>query len=88
MYEGFPNLYIKKNLPLNVTSLDGNDLGNLTAMVYIMTQEAGSVQKINPLPSKYYYSVLEEKYNTFGFDGKILQEAVKEALGHLQPNSK
>ena len=88
MYEGFPNLYIKKNLTLNVTSLDGKDLGNLTAMVYIMTQEAANVQKINPLPGKYYYSVLEEGYKTFGFDGKILQEAVKEALGQLQPNSK
>ena len=88
IYEGFPNLYIKKNLTLNVTSLDGYDLGNLTAMVYIMTKKAAGEQDISPLPGEYYYSVLEEGYKTFGFDGKILNEGVKEAFGHLQPQNK
>ena len=88
IYEGFPNLYIKKNLTLNVTSLDGYDLGNLTAMVYIMTKKAAGEQDISPLPGEYYYSVLEEGYKTFGFDGKILNEGVKEAFGHLQPQLK
>ena len=88
MYEGFPQLYIKKNLTLNVTSLDGYNSGNLTAMVYIMTKKAARVQNISPLPSEYYYSVLEEGYKTFGFDGKILNEAVKEAISQKQPHFK
>lgn len=43
---------------------------------YIMTRKATDTRSINPLPSKYYYSVLYDGYKTFGFDGKILNEAV------------
>ena len=85
-YEGFPRFYIKKNLTLAVTSLDGQDLGEITAMVYIMTKKATEARGVNPLPSKYYYSVLDTGYKTFGFDGKILSEAVIEAIGRSQPH--
>ena len=88
MYEGFPRFYIKKNLKVAVTSLDGQDLGELTAMVYIMTKTATEARGINPMPSKYYYSVLHEGYKAFGFDGKILDEAVMEAFGRIQPQLK
>ena len=84
-YEGFPRFYVKRNLKVAVTSLDGRDLGEITAMVYIMTNEATAARGINPLPSKYYYSVLDTGYKTFGFDGKILSEAVLEALRRAQP---
>ena len=87
-YEGFPRFYIKKNLKVAVTSLDGQDLGELTAMVYIMTKTATEARGINPMPSKYYYSVLHEGYKAFGFDGKILDEAVMEAFGRIQPQLK
>ena len=86
-YEGFPRFYQKKNLKIAVESLDGEDLGELTAMVYIMTKKATEARGVNPLPSKYYYSVLDAGYKTFGFDGKILNEAVMEAFGHSQPHS-
>lgn len=85
-YEGFPSFYVKKNLKVDVTSLDGQDLGELTAMVYIMTKTAAETRGINPMPSKYYYSVLHEGYETFGFDGKILSEAVMEASVRVQPH--
>lgn len=83
-YEGFPSFYIKKNLKVAVTSLDGQDLGKITAMVYIMTKKAVETRSTNPLPSKYYYSVLFAGYKTFGFDDKILNEAVIEAVNHSQ----
>ena len=86
-YEGFPRFYQKKNLKIAVESLDGEDLGELTAMVYIMTKKATEARGVNPLPSKYYYSVLDAGYKTFGFDGKILNEAVMEAFGRSQPHS-
>ncbi|MBQ6972383.1 MAG: gamma-glutamylcyclotransferase [Synergistaceae bacterium] len=84
-YEGFPKFYGKRNLKVAVTSLDGQDLGNLTAMVYIMTRQATDTRSINLLPSKHYYSVLHEGYKTFGFDGRILNETVIEAARQVQP---
>ena len=84
-YEGYPKFYGKRNLKVAVTSLDGQNLGNLTAMVYIMTRKATDTRSINPLPSKHYYSVLNAGYKTFGFDGKILNEAVIEAARQIQP---
>ncbi len=87
-YEGYPRFYIKKNLKVDVTSLNGDHFGELTAMVYIMTKKATDARGINPLPSKYYYSVLDTGYKTFGFDDKILNGAVREAFGQVQPHSK
>ena len=78
-YEGFPRFYVKRRLKVAVTSLDGEDLGEVSAMVYIMTKEATENRGVTSLPSKYYYSVLEAGYKTFGFDDKILTEAVLEA---------
>ena len=79
-YEGFPKFYRKKELKIAVSSLSGEDLGDLDAMVYIMTKKAVNLRGENPMPGKYYYSVLKAGYETFGFDGKILDEAISEAL--------
>ena len=79
-YEGFPRFYKKKNLQVNVTSLDGEDLGEVSAMVYIMTREAVEMRKMNPAPSNYYYSVLDAGYEDFGFDKKILRKALFESF--------
>ena len=84
-YEGYPKFYGKRNLKVAVTSLDVQNLGNLTAMVYIMARKATDTRSINPLPSKHYYSVLNAGYKTFGFDGRILNEAVIEAARQVQP---
>ena len=84
-YEGYPRFYIKRKLKIAVTSLDGQNLGDITAMVYIMTRKATDTRSINPLPSEYYYSVLDTGYKTFGFDGKILTEAIIEAAELIEP---
>ena len=57
-------------------------------MVYIMTQEAVKNRSINPLPSEYYHSVLDAGYKTFGFDDKILNEAVREAVMLARPQTR
>ena len=82
-YEGFPTFYGKKNLKIAVKSLDGQSFGKLTAMVYIMTKKAVDMRSANPLPSKYYYSVLFEGYETFGFDETTLTDAVIEAARQI-----
>ncbi len=79
-YEGFPSFYKKKNLNIAVKSLNGEDLGEITAMVYIMTDNALKNRRENPIPSEYYYYVLDNGYNDFGFDKKILAEALSEAV--------
>ena len=82
-YEGFPRFYRKKNLRVYVKSLDGEDLGELTAMVYIMTSRAVNSRFANPLPSDYYYSILDKGYETFGFDTNILEDALLEVCEHF-----
>lgn len=77
-YEGYPKFYRKKNLTVAVTSLDGKFLGNVTAMVYIMTANAVHLRKFNPTPTANYYSILNEGYKDFGFDTKILRAALLE----------
>ena len=75
-YEGYPTFYKKQNLKISVKSLKGNDLGILTAMVYIMTPKTMKMRSI--LPSECYFSTLLKGYECFNFDKKILIEAVKE----------
>ena len=48
IYEGYPKFYVKKELKIAVKSLDGDDLGKLTAMVYIMTKKAVKARRNNP----------------------------------------
>ena len=79
MYEGFPRFYVKKNMKIAVTSPDGKNLGNLTAMVYVMTSRAANKCNTNSLPDKYYFSIIEAGYQRFNFDRSILCEAIREA---------
>ena len=71
-YEGFPKLYYKKELPVTVKPLSGGPAMELTAMVYIMTE----CKRPAVLPTKWYYDVLDAGYTMFGFDKKILRQAV------------
>ncbi len=78
-YEGFPSFYVKKNLKVAVTSINGEDLGKLTAMVYVMTPEAVNLRSSSSRPSKDYFLILEEGYKHFGFNTATLDDALKEA---------
>ena len=80
IYEGYPKFYTKKELKIAVKSLNGDALGKLTAMVYIMTKNAVKARRKNPLPNPYYYSVIDEGYSAFRFDDKILKKALSEAV--------
>ena len=73
-YEGYPAYYIKKDIDVTMTDLDGNNPQEVTAMVYVMTKGHGL-----RLPWRGYYEVLEEGYERFGFDKKILEQALAEA---------
>ena len=75
-YEGYPKFYIKKKLTLEVSSLDGREMGEMTGMVYIMTKQA--VRLRTAMPSRYYFALLAEGYKKFGFDREILIGALKE----------
>ena len=79
-YEGFPRSYIKKNLTLPVTSLNGDNLGKLKAMVYIMTPEAVKNRSLDPVPDINYFSVIDEGYTVFNFDKRILKAALEDSF--------
>ena len=86
-YEGYPQFYVKRNLKIYVTGLNGNHFGEVNAMVYIMTKKASYTRSINPIPSEYYYSILHSGYKRFGFDDKILTEALLESVMRRSPQS-
>lgn len=68
-YEGFPRLYRKKRLNVK---LEGQDI---QAMAYIMNEG----HRIS-LPGRYYYQTILQGYRDCGFDEKILDTAVEEAV--------
>ena len=70
-YEGYPRFYYKKELPVEITTLRGNVLGEYTAMVYIMDEH-----REHGMPSVYYEDVLREGYKRFGFPEKVLDESL------------
>ena len=74
-YEGWPAYYIKQDVEVTMTELDGTKPQKVTAMAYIMTE--GHQESI---PTPVYYDVMAEAYKRFGFDEAILQEALNEAM--------
>lgn len=66
-YEGYPSYYRKEMLKVEINGITEQ------AMVYIMNTKKESI------PSTYYYKVLENGYERFGFDKNILETALKES---------
>ena len=54
-----------------MTDLDGKNPRKVTAMLYVMT-EGSELQA----PSEGYYDTIAEGYDRFGFDKRILKEAI------------
>lgn len=75
LYEGYPNLYIKKEVEVTV-----NDELKI-AMVYIMAREYTDM--ISP-PTEYYFNVITRGYSDNGIDLKPLQIAHSECLSELR----
>lgn len=68
IYEGFPNLYRKEYIELEINGQ--KEIG----MVYVMNYRG-----IAP-PNKYYYDVIKEGYDDFGISEKPLKQALKESI--------
>ena len=71
-YEGFPKFYYKKGFSMEVKDINTSDVRLMNVFAYIMHEE----RKIGA-PRKSYVDGCKEGYHTFGFDTKILDEAVK-----------
>lgn len=71
IYEGFPTLYTKVNIPVQMDNGEFID----TAMAYVIdpTLHFGA-------PSAYYFSVIRDAYLEFGFNLEILKYAVKKSM--------
>ncbi len=67
IYEGYPRYYRKEMLKIKV-----NDQ-KVDAMVYIMNTNRES------RPTKGYYDILDQGYERFGFNKKILETALQES---------
>ena len=67
IYEGYPSYYRKEMLEVEVKGK------RINAMVYIMNTNKEHI------PSDYYYRVLEQGYERFGFDKNILEQALLES---------
>lgn len=66
-YEGYPSYYRKEMLDVEANGK------TINAMVYIMNTNKEHI------PSDYYYRVLEQGYERFGFDKNILEQALLES---------
>lgn len=72
-YEGFPSYYVKRDLEVTINETEET----ATAMVYVMAKG----KKASVPPAKYYYDIIAEGYERFGFDKAILEKALKEVSG-------
>ena len=71
IYEGFPTLYTKVNIPVQMDNGEYIE----TAMAYVIdpTLDFGA-------PSAYYFSILRDAYLEFGFNMEILKHAVNKSV--------
>ena len=75
LYEGFPNVYIKKQVEVIVKGKPK------TVMVYIMVNEYTDMVAA---PTQYYFNVIARGYSDNGIDLKTLQIAYSECLSELK----
>lgn len=75
LYEGYPNLYEKKEVEVMVKDKPK------TAMVYIMVKEYTNMVAA---PTEYYFNVIARGYSDNGIDLKPLQIAYLECLSELR----
>lgn len=71
-YEGYPNLYYKKEMTLDIKDIKAKKVGRQEVFAYIMHEE----QELG-VPSCYYMNTCLDGYRAFGFDEKYLFDAVR-----------
>lgn len=71
-YEGYPAFYYKKEMELEITGIRTGKIRKRKAYVYIMHED----RKMG-LPSGYYVETCLEGYRAFGFDERILYQAIE-----------
>ena len=76
-YEGYPHFYYNKDMALPVRMAGTDTEQELTAMVYIMDERRRPAS-----PTCYYYKVLADGYEDFGFDKAILEQALSDSVGN------
>ena len=69
IYEGFPRLYIKKDLMVTVKGKE------YLGMVYVMNKPYEK-RELAELPSKRYFDIISQGYEDFGINKKPLLDAV------------
>lgn len=67
-YEGYPSFYYKKEMEIVVDSRVEN------AMVYIMHEKYQL-----GIPSQRYYEIIQKAYRKSGFDGSVLEQALRDS---------
>lgn len=75
IYEGYPNLYIKKEVEVTVEDKP------IKAMVYVMAKQ---YKDLASPPTEYYFNVIARGYSDNGVDLKGLQIAYSECLAELR----
>lgn len=68
-YEGFPNLYYKKEMELPIKEIKTGNIFKQNVFVYIMHED-----RPLGLPSDYYLTTCLQGYKDFGFDKKLLKQ--------------
>ena len=76
-YEGFPTFYYKKEMNVVMKGLlDGEEQRKIDAIVYIMHEDRSL-----GCPTRHYYDVCYEGYCRFGFEKKVLEQALYQSVG-------
>ena len=75
VYEGFPNFYYKKEMTVAVKGIEPGKTRRRKAFVYIMHED-----RKRGLPSSHYVQTCAAGYRAFGFDERILADAVNESV--------
>lgn len=76
-YEGYPSFYYKKTMEVEVQSFIGEKVnGGTEAIIYIMHED-------RPIgcPTKHYYDICLEGYCRFGFQQRVLEQALYDSVG-------
>ena len=78
-YEGFPHFYYKAEMVLPITGIKTGKVRRRRVFVYIMHEERNL-----GIPHASYMAVCREGYRAFGFNQKLLTDAVQRSVEGLQ----